>query len=216
MPGQARKQAGRRAPARAPEPEPGEDDFAPAGSPVVRRTHGSRPENLPPGRRNQSSPVPADPHRESGEDEETSGVEGALRRLSEVSGGDVASHSRAMRQQLLEQRGLAGRVNLGGEEPAQPVREVVAGSYVPDAAEQLAKAVMAAVRLRLVGEGEYAGTWEEWDELAQEALLACCPYDPIETAGPVARFLWGMTGLQRMPEEITDAEQIADVLNMGE
>lgn len=177
---------------------PDDDDFAPHGSEVVKRSNLSR-ENLPPGRRNQESPVPVPP--DAGDT-----VGGALRRLREAAGIAAEGDEEAP---ALGTFTPAEREDLLGPAPQVGTRQQIV------ALEVCTQALMFALRLRLLGEGD-AGTWDMFDDMAEQALLACVPSDPMRDLLPVARFLWGATGLMRMPEEPTDIEQVADVVSLGE
>lgn len=216
-------------------PSSSPDDFAPHGS-DRRRSGLNRGENLPPGRRNQSSPTPADP------------TTGALRRLSELQGQEPAADgprararaAKAARQAPAKTPAKAAAPRLAQRVPVQEVEpdeleealadseelagefygestdlgEILAAARAADPATALAEALMFALRLRIAGEGD-AGTWEQFDVLAEQALLTLAPRDPFQDMPPAVRFLWGETGLMRMPDEVSEADEIADVLRLG-
>jgi hypothetical protein len=87
----------------------------------------------------------------------------------------------------------------------------------PNPLELLSDALMYALRLRLTGESDEAGTWAEFDELALGALATAhgVEMDPLDTLPPVARFLWGVSGLLREERPIDPDELGDDVLNLG-
>lgn len=202
--------------ARQPAATP-EDDFAPGGSTVTRRGR-NKPDTLPgPGRRNQASPTPVPPTVHGPPDED------ALSALREAAAERVAS----------VQGGLAGRLTAlrdgdEGETVAVPagygyvdglsatmVSSDEVGSPQPEGAYATAlDALMYGLRLRLMGASAETGSWEEWDEMAQAALLAVQPADPMLNLSPAARFLWGSTGLMRMPDA-PDISDIADIVALG-
>jgi hypothetical protein len=95
----------------------------------------------------------------------------------------------------------------------QPNSAVGPERSVQEALELAQDAIMFAVRLRLLGEGE-AGTWAHWDDLAINALMAGAE-DPFDKASPAERFLYGPTGYLRTPEEISSADEIEDIINLG-
>lgn len=187
-------------------PPPTDDDFAPGGSEVVKRSNLSKPEGnmnpLPPGRRNQPSADPVDP--------------------DSVPEGNVASAMRRLREVTGEQQGAFTPVE-GNDMPGVPQHGAFDLASEPALAtnERVAlmacsQALMFALRLRLLGENDEVGSWEQFDDMAEQALLACVPEDPFASLTPVARFLWGSTGLMRMPDDVKRIAEIADVVNLGE
>lgn len=203
------------------------DDFAPGGSDRRKVTNLSRPEQLPPGRRNQASDRPVNPRA------------GALERIEAVRADEAKGvtpsrparkrASRAIEPEQLPaapppepepvQSQLADLADYEDDEPllADPVEAIRATMPASDAKviEALAEAVMVAMRCRIIGE-QPGATWEDFDSAAEEALLLMAPVDPYESMSNVQRFVWGDTGLMNLPEQISSGEEIADILRLGE
>jgi hypothetical protein len=115
----------------------------------------------------------------------------------------------------LSQRLIADR-SVPDEVPAE-YTPVAGDERGANPLELLSDALMYALRLRLVGESDEAGTWGEWDELALGALATAhgVEMDPLDTLPPVARFLWGVSGLLREERPIDPEALGDDVLNLG-
>lgn len=207
-----------------------DDDFAPGGSEVTRKTHGSRAEQLPPGRRNQTASPPS-PRRAPSRQRRTTDPKSRGEQAEQPSPeavDEAVRRVRSGRMVPIEPSPDADEQFGGGDaglpagiteriEPFMPTTAVGAEPSTEENTELLQMALMYALRLRVIGEGD-AGTWDDFDRLALNALAASAS-DPFDDATPAQRFLYGFSGWAQMPddpEEIGDLEDIADVVNLGQ
>lgn len=214
------------------------DDFAPGGSEVTRQGP-ERREVLPPGRLNRETPPP-NPRRAAVRPRKVTDpkppAEPAKEALTEAL-SRVAEARRAPRggrmvpiapvpepepEPVYEEPGVfddAPASILGIPDAELPgmidaSTAVSAEVTVQEGLELAKEALMYALRLRLFGEGE-AGDWERFDQVALNALSYGDP-DPREQMTPVQRFLYGDTGYFAIPEMVSSADEVLDVINLGQ
>lgn len=212
--------------AQQPQPQPGERS---EGEVRVVGRRMSR-EELPPGRLNQPTEVPADPRptRRSQAEARVERMRGQLRQVERQEVEIPDDEDDEMLRPPTVEEPLAAPVahrtpgaltqRLIDEGALPPVAVDVATSDLEfNPLELLSDALMFALRLRLTGESDETGSWAEFDELALGALATAhgVEMDPLETLPPVARFLWGVSGLLREERPIDPEELGDDVLNLG-